>query len=119
MLRAACFWFALILADLALVYFFGSQFWSYAGYLFGTNAKITLSVIMFIEGAVLIALGIVWASGAMESRFQGSNIQTNPYFHKDEWKQRGEQTEKQNDVGKILMLTGGPILIASFILVIA
>jgi len=118
LIRAACFWCALVLADFVLVYFFGPQFWSYAGYVFGNDVKVTLAVLMFIEGAVLLALGLVWASGSMETVFQGGNLKTNPYFRKDDWKQRREQTEKQNDVGKILMLAGGPILIASFILVI-
>jgi hypothetical protein len=115
--RAAAFWLSLILIDYFVVYFFGPQFWSYAGYFFGTNTRITLAVLMFVEGAVLLALGLVWASGSMEIQFQGSNLKTNPYFHKHDLKLRNEQTEKENIVGKILVLAGGPILLVSVILV--
>ena len=69
---------------------------------------------MFIEGAILLAVGSVWASGVMETVFHGSNLKTNPYYRKDDWKQRKEETEKQNIAGKILILFGVPILIASF-----
>jgi len=72
---------------------------------------------MFVEGAVLLALGLVWASSSMEIQFQGSNLKTNPYFHKHDLKLRNEQTEKENIVGKILVLAGGPILLVSVILV--
>jgi hypothetical protein len=119
LIRAACFWCALVLADFVLVYFFGSQFWSQFVYFFGNDIRIRLGVLMFIEGGVLFALGLVWASGSMETVFQGGNLKTNPYFRKDDWKQRKEETGKQNEAGKVLMLAGGPILIASFILVIA
>lgn len=118
LLKAALFWFTLALADFLAVYFFGPQFWSYAGYFFGNNITITLAVLMFIEGAILLTLGLVWASGAMETVFQGGNLKTNPYFRKYDWQERKEQTGQQNEAGKILMLAGGPILIASFILVI-
>ena len=72
---------------------------------------------MFIEGAILCTLGLVWASGSMETVFQGGNLKTNPYYRTEDWKQRNEQTEKENIIGKILMLAGGPILIASFVVV--
>ena len=115
---AACFWAVLIFLDVLVGYFFGPQIWFYAGYFFGDNLRITVGVIMFIEGAILIALGSVWASGAMETVFQGGNLKTNPYYRKDDWKQRKEETEKQNVAGKILLLAGGPILIASFFVVL-
>lgn len=116
LIRAGCFWFALIIADLVLVYLFGPQIWSYAGYFFGNDARITLSVLIFIEGGVLLALGLVWASGSMETTFEGDNLMTNPYYQKEQWKQRREQTEGQNVTGKILIFVGGPLLIAAFIL---
>jgi hypothetical protein len=119
LLRAFAFWSAVILVDLVVVYFFGSLIWSYAGYFFGNDIRTTLTVLMFVEGGVPFAFGAVWASGAMETWFQGGNLKTNPYFRKDDWKQRREQTEKQNVMGKVLMLAGGPLLIASLILVFA
>ncbi len=115
---AACFWAVLIFLNVLVGYFFGPQIWFYAGYFFGDNLRITVGVIMFIEGAILLALGSVWASGAMETVFQGGNLKTNPYYRKDDWKQRKEETEKQNVTGKILLLAGGPILIASFFVVL-
>ena len=118
LIRAGCFWFALVLVDFFLVYFYGTWFWSNAGYFFGNNLRITLGILMFIEGAALLALGLVWASGSMETVFQGSNLKTNPYFRNDDWKQRKEETEKENIAGKVLMLAGGPILIVSFLVVL-
>jgi hypothetical protein len=73
---------------------------------------------MFIEGAALLALGLVWASGYMETRFQGSNLRTHPYFRKDLWEQRKEQTQGENVAGKILILAGGPVFLASFIVLL-
>ena len=108
----------LILLDVLVGYFFGPQIWNYAGYFFGDNLKITVGVIMFIEGAILLSLGSIWASGAMETVFQGGNLKTNPYYRKDDWKQRKEETEKQNVAGKIILLVGGPILVASFFVVL-
>ena len=44
---------------------------------------------------------------------------TNPYYQQEQWKQRREQKEGQNVTGKTLMLAGGPLLIASLILLFA
>jgi hypothetical protein len=54
----------------------------------------------------------------METAFQGSNLKTNPYYRKYDWKQRKEETEKQDVGDKILLLIGGPILTASFFVVL-
>ena len=118
LVRAGCFWFALIFADYLAAVFYGSWFWSYAGYFFGTSSTLTLGVLMFLEGAVLVVMGAIWASGAMETVFQGGNLKTNPYYHSQDWKIRREQTQKENIAGKVLLLAGGPILLASFIVVL-
>ncbi len=118
LLIAAGFWAVLILLDVLVVYLYGPQIWNYAGYFFGDNLKITVGVIMFIEGTILLSLGSIWASGAMETVFQGGNLKTNPYYRKDDWKQRKEETEKQNVAGKIILLVGGPILVVSFFVVL-
>lgn len=115
---AGCFWAVLILLDVIVGYFFGPQIWFYAGYIFGDNLRITVGVILFIEGAILLAIGSVWASGAMETVFQGGNLKTNPYYRMDDWKQRKEETEKENVTGKILLLLGVPIFIASFFVIL-
>ena len=119
LIRAACFWCALVLADFVLVYFFGPKFWSYAGYVFGNDVKVTLAVLMFIEGGVLLALGTLWASSSMENVQYGKYRKSYAYFSKEDWEKRREQIENPSDVVKILMLTGGVILITSIILVLA
>jgi len=118
LVRASAFWSAVILIDVVLVYFFGPQLWSYGGW-FGNDSKTTLVVLLFIEGGVLFAFGAMWASGAMETTFGSSNIRVDPYHQREPWKQRREQTEEQNVIGKILMLAGGPLLIASSVLLFA
>ncbi len=115
--KSFIFWFVLVLADYLAAFFFGPQIWSYAGYFFGNTITITLAVLMFVEGAVILTLGLVWASGAMETVFQGGNLKTNPYYRGEDWKQRKEQTQQQNEAGKILILVGIPILIVAFIIV--
>jgi len=119
LMKAACFWLALVIADFVMVYLFGPQIWSYAGYFFGNDVRITLGVLMFIEGGVLLALGTLWASGSMENVHYGKYGKTYAYFSKEDWEKRREQIEKPSDVVKILMLTGGVILITSIILVLA
>ena len=63
----------------------------------------------------MLAMGAIWASGSMETQFQWGNIRSNPHYHQQDWKQRRDEIQQENAVGKILMLAGGPILIASFI----
>jgi hypothetical protein len=51
-------------------------------FFFGTDPWTTFNTLIFVEGAVIFAAGVVWASGAMEITFEGSNVQTNPYYQK-------------------------------------
>ena len=81
--------------------------------------KTTAGVFMFIEGAVLVITERVWASGSMETIFQGSNTVTNSYYRKDHWKQRKEKTEHQNITGKAVVLVGLPVMIGSIISLLA
>jgi hypothetical protein len=113
---ASFFWAVVILADCATVAFWGPQIWAYAAAFFGTDIKTTFVTLLFVEGAFVFAIGAIWAAGAMETTFEGDNLATNPYYQKEQWKQRREQTEGQNIAGKLLMLAGGPLLIASIIL---
>jgi len=119
LVRACFFWSLVILADLALVYFFSSQIWSNAGYLFGNDARITLSVLLFIEGGVLIAMGTLWASGSMDNVYYGKYGKTPASLSREDWEQRKEQTENPSNAVKILILAGGLLLIASFLLLFA
>jgi hypothetical protein len=108
----------IILANLLIVYLFGSTIWLYASYFFGNNAKTTLSTLLFIEGAAILALGFVWLSGAMEVNFDGSNIKTNIYNRKEQWKQRPNELEQEKSAGKVMIFVGFPILIVSLILIL-
>jgi hypothetical protein len=107
---------AMLLVDFALVFFFGPQFRSYAGYIFGRNDKETLIVLFFIEGGVIFGAGALYASGFEENRVMNPNNPAVSYVLDKIWRQRQEHREKQNALGCILMLVGGPLLLISFIL---
>jgi len=119
LVRASVFWGLVILADLIFVYFFGSQIWSIAGYLFGNDALITLSVLLLIEGGVVLAMGTLWASGSMDNVYYGKYGKTPASVSREDWEMRREQTENPSNVVKILMLVGGLLLITSFLLLLA
>lgn len=109
----------LVLANLLIIYFMGSTIWFYAGYFFGNDIRTTLSTMLFVESVAILALGAVWVSGAMEARFDGSNIMTNPYRRQEQWKQRSEELKQENTAGKVMVLVGIPILLFSIILIFA
>ena len=119
LIRASIFGIAVILADLILVFFFGSQIWLHAGYLFGNDARITLSVLLFIEGGVLLAMGALWASGSMDKVYYGKYFKTPASLSREDWELRKEQAENPGNVVKILILLGGLLLIAAFLLLLA
>lgn len=100
-----------------IVNLYGSTIWLYASYFFGNDIKTTLSALLFIEGAAILVLGFVWLSGAMEVNFNGSNIKTNVYNRKEQWKQRPKELEQENSAGKVMILVGLPIFIVSLILI--
>ena len=116
LVRASAFWIVVILADLALVYFFGSQIWSQAGYLFGNDSRSTLSVLFFVDGGVLLAMGTLWASGSMVNVSYGKYGKTPASLSKEDWEERKEQIENPNNVIKILILMGCFLLVAAFLL---
>jgi hypothetical protein len=106
-----------ILANWLVVIYYGSAIWSYAGYFFGTDVKTTLSTLLFIEGAAILALGFVWVSGSMEINFDGSNIKTNIWNRNEQWKQRSSELSQENTAGKVMIFVGIPVLILSLILI--
>ena len=108
----------IILVNLLIVYLYGSTIWLYAGYFFGNNVKTTLSTLLFIESIAILALGFVWLSGAMEVNFDGSNIKTNIYNRKEQWRQRPNELEQETSAGKIMILVGFPIFVVSVILIL-
>jgi len=107
-----------MLTNFLIVYIYGSTIWLYAGYFFGNNIKTTLSTLFFIEGAAILALGFVWFSGAMEVNFDGSNIKTNIYNRKEQWKQRPNELEQENSAGKVMILVGLSVFVVSLILIL-
>ncbi len=107
----------IIIANLLLVNFYGSTIWRYAGYFFGNDVKTTLSTLLFIEGAVILTLGFVWLSGAMEVNFDGSNIRTNIWNRNQQWRQRPNELDQENAAGKVMILVGLPVFLVSLILV--
>ncbi len=116
-LKASIIAAAIILVNLLVVEVYGSVFWVYAGSFFGNTVKTTLSTLLFVEGAAILVLGFVWLSGAMEVNFDGSNIRTNIYNRKEQWKQRPNELEQEHSAGKVLVFVGLPILIVSLVLV--
>jgi hypothetical protein len=106
-----------ILANWLVVIYYGSALWFYAGYFFGNDVKTTLSTLLFIEGAAILALGFVWASGSMEINFDGSNIKTNIWNRNEQWKQRSNELGQENTAGKVMIFVGLPVLILSLILI--
>jgi hypothetical protein len=114
--RASFFLSLIILADFLLVYFFGSEIWSTVGYLFGNNSRTTLSVLFFIEAGVLLAMSTLWASGSLNNVYYGKYGKTTASLSKEDWVQRKDQTENPSNVVNILVLVGGLLLIAAFIL---
>ena len=119
LVRASVFGVAVILADLVLVHLFGSEIWFNAGYLFGNDVRITLSVLLFIEGGVLLAMGTLWSSGSMDKVYYGKYYKTPASLSKEDWEQRKEQAENPSNVVKILMSMGGLLLVAAFLLLFA
>jgi hypothetical protein len=116
--RAAIFWFVLIVANFALILLASSQFWSSVSYFFGFNTETRLITLLFVEGTAIFTLGLVWTAGAMEARFGGSNIVTNPYYQRGQLEQAGEEVKQQNAIGKVMMLAGTPLLIISLSLLL-
>lgn len=118
LLKASVASIILVLTNFLLVYFEGSTIWSYAGYFFGNDIRTTQSTLLFIESAIILSLGAVWASGAMEVTFDGSNIKTNPYNRQEQWRQRPNELKQENTAGKVMILVGAPVLIAAVILIL-
>jgi len=116
--KATVFFGVLIISNLALIYFFGPQIWSFAGYFFGDNSRITLGVLMFVEGGVLLALGSLWSSGSFENVRYGKYRKSFGSFSKEDWEERRKQTENPGNVIKILLIVGSFTLVASFALIL-
>ncbi len=95
---------------------FAIPFWSSIGYIFGNSVQTSLSVLFFIEGGIIFAVGAVFASGMLETTVEGNFARLDPYAQKDIWKQRNEYPQKQYGTGVILLPTGTLLLAVAFAL---
>jgi hypothetical protein len=107
-----------MLVDLVVVYLFGGQFRSYAGWLFGSNNKETLGSLLFIEGALIVGIGASLAAGYAETSMQPARSPSTPYVTEKISAQRGEFREEQISLGLMLMLVGVPLIIICIIFII-
>jgi hypothetical protein len=107
-----------ISVDFAAVFFFGAQFRSYAGLIFGNSDKATLSSLLFIEGALIVGIGASLAAGYAENRMAPSSGPATPYVVSKISEQREEFREKQISAGLVLMLLGTPLIAISIIVFI-
>jgi len=76
-----------------------------------------MGILLFIEGAILLALGSLWAYGSSEKVSYGLYKKTYGEFSKKDWEQRKMQLENPGNPIKILLVVGGLTLIAAFIII--
>jgi hypothetical protein len=119
LLRSLVISSAMVLANLLTVSFCGSTISLYAGYFLGNSFRSMLGTLLFVESLAILGLGAVWASGAMEAEFDGSNIATNPYYRREQFKQRSDELDQESIAGKVMLFVGAPVLVVSLILFFA
>ena len=105
--------------DLIAVFLYGTQIRLTAAWLFGSEDKITLSSLLFIEGALIIGTGALLAGGYAEGRMHTPKAPSTPYVAEKLSKQRTEFRENQISTGLLLMLTGLPLIIMSILSAVA
>ncbi len=64
-------------------------------------------------------MGTLWASGSMDKVYYSKYGKNPASLSKEDWEQRKEQTENPSNVVKILILVGGLLLVAAFLLLLA
>ena len=101
-----------IIANLVLASVLGSTIQSYAGVTFGTNVIETFESLMFIEGAIIFAIGGIVFPWSSKPKIENA---TNPA--EEEQKSESEKHgEKQLSKRLMLILVGGTLLAISLIL---
>ena len=118
LIKVVAFFIILIILNSLIVYLFGSQIWSNASYMFGSNLQTTVGILLFIEGGILLALGSLWAFGSYEKVSYGKFGKTYGGFSKEDWESRKTQTENPGNIVKTILIVGGLTLIAAFIFVL-
>jgi hypothetical protein len=108
----------LLISDFLVANLFGSQIRSVASYFFGDNPRITLSILLFIEGGLFLALGSLWSLGSSENVSYGLYRKNYSSFNKEDWKNRTDQARNPNDVIKIFLIVGALTLITATVIVL-
>jgi len=75
-----------------------------------------MGTLLFIEGAILLALGSLWAYGSSEKTSYGLYKKTYGEFTKKDWEQRKMQLENPGNPIKILLIVGSLTLITAFVI---
>jgi hypothetical protein len=118
-IKVALFFVILVISNYFIVNIFGSKLWSNASYFFGSNIQTTMGILLFIEGAILLALGSLWAYGSSEKVSYGLYKKTYGEFTKNDWEQRKMQLENPGNSIKILLIVGSLTLITAFVIILA
>lgn len=106
---------SVVAINLILIFFYGTQVRSNLEWLLGSEDKIILSNLLFVEGAVTVGIGALLAAGFAENRMQGPRGPSTPYIVEKLAKQRSEFREKQISTGLLLILAGLPLIIISIL----
>lgn len=114
--KAFVFFALLTIANFGVVALFGSQIWSNLGYLFGSDTRTAIGVVLFGEGGILLAIGSLWSLGSSENVSYGMYRKNYGSFSKEDWEMRKKQTENPSDATKVLLFAGGFTLFSSFLL---
>lgn len=114
--KSFVFFALLIVINFIFVNSLGSQIWSNLGYLFGSDMRTTLGVLLFGEGGILPAIGSLWSFGSSQNVSYGMYRKNYGAFSKEDWETRKKQTENPSDVVNALLFIGGFTLISSILL---
>jgi hypothetical protein len=103
-----------VIADFAVVHFFGALLRSSA-YIFGSTFKENFLALMFIEGAGFLGVGALFVGGYLENRMTGITGPKSAFDVEMLSKDRAEHRRQQISVGVMLMLLGGLLILGVII----
>ena len=105
----------LVLIDVVILFFYGSQIKETLSWILGSEDKTILSNFLFFEGAFTIGIGALLAGGYAENRLTPTKSPSTPYSIEKLSKQRSEFRQEQISIGLLLMLAGLPLFIMSIL----
>jgi hypothetical protein len=117
-IKVALFFVILVISNYLVINFFGSRLWSNDSYFFGSNIQTTMEILLFIEGAILLALGSLWALGSSENTSYGIYRKNFGGFSEEDWKSRRKLAEKPGDAIRTLLIVGSLTLITAFVIIL-